>query len=103
MQAGEENQEEWINQLASLRLEELEEVRERLAWAEEALRMQRDLVNEIASSPDLEEAFQRLLDAATRIEGIDCGGVYLIDNLSGDLRLSSHKGLSREFVEQVSV
>jgi DNA-binding CsgD family transcriptional regulator len=48
------------------------------------------------------EALERLLEATLQIEGIDSGGVYLVDPGRGDLQLVSHTGLSPSFVDRVS-
>ena len=66
--------------------------------AEKLLQIQRDLAVAQSSTNDLTEAMQRLLTAALRIEGIDCGGVYLVDQHSGALDLLAHQGLPPEFV-----
>ena len=56
----------------------------------------------LGSTSDLREALNRLLDVSFQIEGIDGGGVYLVDPLSGELDLVAHKGLSLQFVEHTS-
>jgi PAS domain S-box-containing protein len=66
------------------------------------LRIQYDLALALGATSDLKEAMDRLLDAAFRIEGIDCGGVYLVDVDSGGVDLITHKGFSDPFVEKVS-
>ncbi|MBM3318771.1 MAG: PAS domain-containing protein, partial [Candidatus Eisenbacteria bacterium] len=54
---------------------------------EEALRVHRDLGLILGTTHDLREAFERLLDTALLMPGIDCGGIYLVDRPSGALRL----------------
>ncbi len=68
--------------------------------AEALLRQQRDLSQALAASGSVEAAGQALLEAAVHIEGIDCGGLYLVDASSGDFVLAVHHGLSAEFVAQ---
>jgi PAS domain S-box-containing protein len=51
---------------------------------------------------DLENALKVCLDASMEIADMDCGGIYLVDRTSGDLRLHAHHGLSKEFLDQVS-
>jgi len=42
------------------------------------------------------------LQTAMHVEGIDAGGVYLVDAASGEFRLVSHAGLSSWFINQAS-
>lgn len=70
--------------------------------AENLVRIQRDAAMALGSTSDLREALNRLLDVSFQIEGIDGGGVYLVDPLSGELDLVAHKGLSLQFVEHTS-
>lgn len=69
-----------------------------LRRAENLLRIQRDLSIMLSSTSDQNEALQHVLQAALQIEGIDCGGIYLADSLTGDLDLVAHVGLSPQFV-----
>ena len=66
--------------------------------AEELLRIQRDLGVALASASTLAEALDTILDAALSVEGIDCGGVYLVEE--GALVLRVHRRLSSGFVER---
>jgi len=66
------------------------------------LRLQRDLALALGSTSSMAESLERLLQAALQIEGIDSGGVYLVDAASGELRLVSHAGLSSWFIDQAS-
>jgi len=70
--------------------------------AGEFLRIQRDLAVALSSTSRLIEVLDRLLETAFRIEWIDCGGVYLVDEQTGDLDLVAHKGLLSELVHSVS-
>ncbi len=40
-----------------------------------------------------------LLETAFRIDAVDCGAVYLVNDISGSLELAAHKGLSPQFVD----
>ncbi|MCP3928996.1 MAG: PAS domain S-box protein [Bacteroidetes bacterium] len=42
------------------------------------------------------------MEATFKIEGIDSGGVYLVDKHTGELSLKAHKGLSPQFVEKAN-
>ncbi|MCK4340799.1 MAG: PAS domain S-box protein [Phycisphaerae bacterium] len=70
--------------------------------AEDLLRIERDLGLALGSTGSLRQACDRLLEAAYRIEGIDCGGVYLVDESSGELNLVAHRGLPLEFINHAS-
>lgn len=47
---------------------------------------------------DINEIFQQLIELVTQVKGIDCGELYLVDEVTGDLNLVAHKGLSFRFV-----
>jgi PAS domain S-box-containing protein len=70
--------------------------------AEKMLRIKNNLSFALSSSRNLSESFDRLLDASFEIEGIDCGCVYLVDNLTGNIDLLSHKGLPHQFIDLIS-
>ncbi|MBU0641147.1 MAG: PAS domain S-box protein [Planctomycetes bacterium] len=70
--------------------------------AQDALRLQRDLGLALSSTSDLRQATEHVLDAVLRIEGVDCGGVCLVDELSGVHQLIAQRGLSAAFAERVS-
>jgi PAS domain S-box-containing protein len=61
---------------------------------------QRDLVVALCSVSDLKEALGMILDEALKLEGIDSGGIYLVNKKTGGLDLIVHKGLSAEFIQQ---
>ncbi len=60
-----------------------------------------DLAIRLAGSSSLEEALSLCLDTAIRVSGMDCGGIYLVDEITGDLDLACSIGLSKSFQEQV--
>lgn len=70
--------------------------------AETLLRLQRDLAVAVGSATETIEALNCVLDVVLQMEGIDSGGIYLVDGKTGQFRLASHKGLSPRFVECVS-
>lgn len=70
--------------------------------AELAVQLQRDLAVELSATSDLKHALEVLLEQAVRLEGVDCGGVYLVDPKDGSLYLAASRGLSPEFVAAVS-
>jgi PAS domain S-box-containing protein len=70
--------------------------------AEQLLEAQRDVGVALSVTNDLNAALERLLATATTLEGIDCGGVYLMNQETGALELEAHCGLSPEFVQKVA-
>jgi PAS domain S-box-containing protein len=67
------------------------------------LEAQRDLGARLSLTNDLSTALHALLDVATGLEGVDCGGAFLCDPRTGDLNMAAHLGpLSSEFIESVS-
>jgi PAS domain S-box-containing protein len=66
------------------------------------LRMERDLGIALSAAADLEKAMHNVLDAVCRIDGIDCAGIYLADDSSGDFKLFAHRGVPQEFAEGVA-
>ena len=70
--------------------------------AEQLLQAERDLGAALSSTSDLKLAVERVLDIAMQLEGIDCGGVYLMNQQTGELHLEAHRGLPGSFVERIS-
>jgi PAS domain S-box-containing protein len=70
--------------------------------AEQFLQAERDIGTALGSTSDLQFALERLLEIALQLEGIDCGGVYLMNARTAELQLEAHCGLSKAFVERVS-
>jgi PAS domain S-box-containing protein len=70
--------------------------------AEQLLRAERDAGIALSFTSNLSYALDRLLDLAVQLEGIDCGGVYLMDLQTAELHLEAHRGLSHSFVQRIS-
>lgn len=70
--------------------------------AEKLLRVQYDLSMALNKVDSLNEALGHIMDAAMKIDGVDCGGIYLVDPHSGALNLSIHRNLSAGFVASAS-
>jgi diguanylate cyclase (GGDEF)-like protein/PAS domain S-box-containing protein len=66
------------------------------------LQIERDLGLELSKAENLEDACTRIMDAMVKIEGVDCGGVYILDQKKESLDLLSSWGLSPEFLQLVS-
>ncbi len=69
---------------------------------EKLLYIQRDLGIALSTSSCLSETLERLLDSCLQIDEINAGGIYLIDEETGDMTLAVHRGLSPNFVEHGS-
>src|SRR5215472_6504472 len=67
--------------------------------AEQLLQAERDIGTALSSTSDLKFALDRLLAIAMQLEGIDCGGVYLMEPRTGELNLEAHSGLSGSFLK----
>ena len=70
--------------------------------AESLLSVEHDLSIALSCAVSLDDALDYILDTSFRIEGIDCGGIYLVNRSNGELHLACHRGLSARFVEQSS-
>ncbi len=68
----------------------------------EFLHMQFDVDSVLSNASNLQEAFERLLDFCITIKPVDSGRVYLVDELTGDLILKAHRGLSQRFIDDTS-
>jgi signal transduction histidine kinase/CheY-like chemotaxis protein len=70
--------------------------------AEDLLRIQRDLTLAAGAASGPEEIVECLLDYSLRIEGLDSGGVYTVDESDGTMELVMSAGLSKKFVKAIS-
>jgi len=66
------------------------------------MELQRNLAISIASTNDLLEGLQISLETGLNVSGMDCDGIYLLDEANGDLNLIVHRGLTEELVRAVS-
>ena len=66
------------------------------------LRAQGELEQTLASELGMEQILQTCIEIAIRVSGMDCGGVYIYDEHTGELDLANHVGLSSEFLEHAS-
>ena len=64
--------------------------------------VQHEMANALGDAKDLNAPLSRFIDLVLRMPGMDCGGVYLTDVSTGDLNLFCHRGVSPQFVAQVS-
>ena len=93
-----------VTELAELRREiaKLETSGRRRKLADKLAKAQHDLALALNAAVRLDEALRLCVEAAIRISGLDCGGIYLVDQKTGDLDLAFHKGLPAKFVECAS-
>jgi PAS domain S-box-containing protein len=66
------------------------------------LRSERDLAVALASSSDITQALDLVLDYALTIAPADCGGIYQVRSEDGAMVLLGHRGLSPAFVNAAS-
>jgi putative nucleotidyltransferase with HDIG domain len=79
----------------------MEDITER-KQAELLILIQRDLALAISFTHEIDKALSKCLDTILQLSEMDCGGIYLIDQTSGDLNLICHKNLSPAFIKSVS-
>ena len=91
------------------RTEELQKMNEQLVneiserkKIEDALILQRELSNILCKTENLNDALDIILKTAVRMDGVDCGGIYLVDSGTGKFDLSSSKGISAHFLSKFS-
>ncbi len=70
--------------------------------AEEMLEIQRELGISLSTTWNLQTMLNLILEACLQIREIDAGGIYLKDELLDQINLVAHKGLSSEFVKNIS-
>ncbi len=78
----------------------VEDITER-KQSEHLLFLQRDLGLKLSYVTELRKALEYVLDAVLQVEGIDSGGIYLVDEQTMDVNLVVHRGFSNEFVKSV--
>ncbi|MFA9391099.1 MAG: PAS domain S-box protein [Prolixibacteraceae bacterium] len=70
--------------------------------SEHLLQEQRDLSIALSKTSTLDVGLQLCLESAMHISGMDCGGFYLVDPLSGTLNLAYHQGLPHAVIQSTS-
>lgn len=70
--------------------------------AEKMLDIQRELGISLSTTWNLQTMLNYILDACLKIEEIDAAGIYLKDELLDQINLIAYRGLSPEFVKNVS-
>ncbi|TFG31275.1 response regulator [Candidatus Thorarchaeota archaeon] len=92
---------ERTNELEEMNRQLLHEISERQK-VEDALRLQRDLGNTLCRTNNLTEALDHILKASVHLDGVDCGGVYIVDSKTGKFDLSTSTGISAHFLKAFS-
>jgi PAS domain S-box-containing protein len=69
--------------------------------AELQLHAQHELALALNATTNMEEGLRLCLEAAMRMSGMEAGGVYLVDPVSGAMDLVVHQGLAPDFVALV--
>jgi diguanylate cyclase (GGDEF)-like protein/PAS domain S-box-containing protein len=70
--------------------------------AEASLRIQRDLIKDLSSCSKLTDALNLIIEAVVQVDGIDCGEIYLVDRITGNLEMAAHTGISDNFPRAIS-
>ncbi len=90
------------------RTAELEKANKKLAQeiaerqrVEDSLLLQRDLGNTLCKTENMIDALDRILKAAVQLDGIDTGGIFLVDDETGKLDLSTSQGMSTQFLKSI--
>ncbi len=65
------------------------------------LNLQSELAFDLTKTSSLQEALRLCLEACLKMADCDGGGIYLLDPISGGLRLRHAQGLSEEYVQRV--
>ncbi len=81
------------------RIAELEESHKKSKDIEKIITIQRNLALKLNATKSLEHGLRLCLEAAIKVSGMDSGGVYLFDDVSGDLNLVCHESLPAAFVK----
>jgi len=70
------------------------------SFTENLVRIQRDLGMALSQTDSILEACQHILLAVLEIKGIDCGGVYVMNDADGALHMLVTRGLSDAFIRK---
>ena len=90
------------------RTAELSEMNEKLSQeiavrkkVEKSLLLQRELGNTLCKTENLIDALDIILKAAVSLDGVDTGGIFLVDDKTGQLDLSTSQGISSHFLKGI--
>ncbi|UGV41123.1 PAS domain-containing protein [Methanococcoides orientis] len=71
--------------------------------SDDFMHVQLDLDTVLSSANTIEETFEQMLSFSLKVDPVDSGRFYLLDDVTGDLKLVAHEGLSERFVKDTSV
>ncbi|MCX9084982.1 MAG: PAS domain S-box protein [Candidatus Methanoperedens sp.] len=66
------------------------------------LKIQKEIASSLGVSTNVDKKLDIILNAISNIDGIDSGGIYISDPLTGDLILRAHYGFSSKFISAVA-
>ena len=64
--------------------------------------LQRNLATQLGKTESLAESLDLIIDMCLKLPGTDSAGIYVLDQQTLDLVLSSHRGFSEEFISNAS-
>ncbi|MDY6796327.1 MAG: PAS domain S-box protein [Actinomycetota bacterium] len=70
-----------------------------LVEAERISRIQRNLALELSETVEVHDILMSSLEAVLEASGLDCGGIYILNEETGNVELACHRGVSDSFVE----
>ncbi len=70
--------------------------------AELMLETQRDLAAALGSMDSLDEALSKILDTVCKVEGLDSGGIHLVDPATGNYHLAVYRGVNLAMAESLA-
>jgi hypothetical protein len=69
---------------------------------EEILKYEREIISVLNRASSTRVAGRKIIEILCGIEGVDSGGVYNVDKVTGAIDLVAHKGVGIDFIKQVS-
>lgn len=69
-------------------------------WAQELESNEKDLGLKLSKANSLEDTFTICLESIVAYSGMDCGGIYILNESDNCLELIKHTGLSEQFIER---
>lgn len=69
--------------------------------SEKTIRLQHDLATSLSKNRDIAQSLKLILHAILSVDGLDCGGIYLVNEENKQLELVSYQGISSGFLEKV--
>ncbi|MBP7586034.1 MAG: PAS domain S-box protein [Spirochaetes bacterium] len=70
--------------------------------SERSLKIQHDLAMALSAAKSRDEALEIIMDAVLEVDGVDCGGIYLMNDARDAMDLTVNRGLSGSFAAAAS-